>query len=65
MTFYDSFSVQEEYGWLQQIIRDPRLLQALRVMCAQVQHCRLPYAPLLACHYQLGGKFKFPSLEVP
>ena len=52
-----------EVSWLKQIVEDPRLLQGLRVMCREVQRSRLPYAPLLALNYQLGGKFKYANPE--
>jgi len=52
-----------ELEWLRVISRDERLMLGLRLMCQEVQLCRLPYAPLLALHYQLGGHFRFPSPE--
>ena len=42
---------------------DPRLLQGFKNLCQQVAVGNVPYAPLLALNYQLGGKFKFPSPE--
>ena len=52
-----------EVSWLKQIVEDKRLLLGLRAICREVQLSRLPYAPLLALHYQMGGKFKYPNPE--
>ena len=58
-----SFTVHEEICWLHQIMADPRLLQGLKNLCREVTLGQVPYAPLLALNYQLGGKFKFPTPE--
>lgn len=58
-----TFPLNQELAWFKQIVADSRLLTGLQVMCQEVQLARLPYAPLLALHYQLGGRFKFPGPE--
>ena len=58
-----TFSVKEELRWLHQIMTDPRLLQGFKNLCQQVTMGNVPYAPLLALNYQLGGSFNFPFPE--
>ena len=58
-----TFSVHEENCWLHQIVTDPRLLQGFKNLCQQVTLGNVPYAPLLALNYQMGGSFNFPFPE--
>jgi hypothetical protein len=58
------FTVQQEVCWLHQVMTDPRLLQGFKNLLQSVTLGQVPYAPVLALNYQLGGKFKFPSPEV-
>lgn len=58
-----TFSIHQEVCWLHQIVTDPRLLQGFKNLCQQVTMGYVPYAPLLALNYQLGGRFTFPSPE--
>ena len=58
-----TFTVQEEVCWLHQIVTDPRLLQGFKNLCFQVTLGNVPYAPLLALNYQLGGQFTYPFPE--
>jgi hypothetical protein len=53
----------QEFIWLQQIMEDGRLLQGLKLMAAEVAKLQMPYAPMLALHYQLGGRFTYPAPE--
>jgi hypothetical protein len=42
---------------------DPRLQQGLENLCHQVTMGNVPYAPLLALNYQLGGRFTLAKPE--
>jgi hypothetical protein len=58
------FTIHQEVCWLHQIMTDPRLLQGFKNLLQSVTLGQVPYAPVLALNYQLGGKFKFPSPQV-
>ena len=58
------FTIHQEVCWLHQVMTDPRLLQGFKNLLQSVSLGQVPYAPMLALNYQLGGKIKFPSPEV-
>ena len=57
------FPSHQVVEWLSQIVRDPRLSSGLQKMCAEVAWAKMPYAPMLALNYQLGGRFCYPRPE--